>query len=99
MTALVKINEEGRRIGQDHPRAVLTDHEVDLLLGLLAEREQLIRRLVMTGTRQKEIDNQLTLHNLSYRCLAEKFDIHRRTVGKIANGERRCQTGVLKACP
>ena len=35
----VKINEKGRRIGEDHPRAVLSDHEIDLLAGLLDERE------------------------------------------------------------
>ncbi len=30
--ALVRVNENGRRIGQSHHRAVLTDREVDLLL-------------------------------------------------------------------
>lgn len=31
---LVAVNENGRRIGEDHQNAVLTDHEVDLLLKL-----------------------------------------------------------------
>jgi DNA-binding NarL/FixJ family response regulator len=31
------VNEAGHLIGESHPRAVLTDHEVDLLLELLAE--------------------------------------------------------------
>ena len=33
----VAINERGLVIGEDHPRAVLTDHEVDLLLELRDE--------------------------------------------------------------
>lgn len=28
---LVAVNDSGRRIGEDHPRAVLSDHEVDLV--------------------------------------------------------------------
>ena len=31
------VNDRGLRIGEDHPRAVLTDDEVDLLLELRAE--------------------------------------------------------------
>lgn len=34
MTKLVGVNERGRRIGQDHPRAVLSDHEVSLVFEL-----------------------------------------------------------------
>lgn len=34
---LVAVNDRGLRIGETHPRAVLTDHEVDLLLELRAE--------------------------------------------------------------
>jgi hypothetical protein len=29
--SIVAVNERGRRIGESHPRAVLTDHEVDLI--------------------------------------------------------------------
>ena len=31
---LVPVNDAGRRIGEDHPRAVLSDREVDLVLEL-----------------------------------------------------------------
>lgn len=31
----IAINELGRRIGQSHPRAKLTDHEVELLVWLV----------------------------------------------------------------
>lgn len=34
---MVAVNDRGLRIGESHPRAVLTDHEVDLLLELRAE--------------------------------------------------------------
>ncbi len=33
----VQVNENGRRIGQSHPRAKLTDHEVDLIRELYEE--------------------------------------------------------------
>lgn len=34
---MVAVNENGQRIGEDHPRAVLTNHEVELLLALHTE--------------------------------------------------------------
>lgn len=34
---LVAVNERGHVVGQSHPRAVLTDHEVELLLELRDE--------------------------------------------------------------
>jgi hypothetical protein len=34
---LVSVNEKGRRIGEDHPRARFTDHDVELLLRLREE--------------------------------------------------------------
>lgn len=33
----LKVNDRGRRIGEDHWRARLTDHDVDLMLQLRAE--------------------------------------------------------------
>lgn len=32
--SVVGLSASGRRVGESHPRAVLTDHEVDLLLEL-----------------------------------------------------------------
>lgn len=37
MQKLVALNENGRRVGESHPRAKLLDEEVELVLGLLAE--------------------------------------------------------------
>lgn len=34
---MVAVNDKGLRIGETHPRAVLDDHEVDLLLELRAQ--------------------------------------------------------------
>lgn len=33
----VLVNERGRRIGESHPRAKLTDHEIDLIRDLAEE--------------------------------------------------------------
>jgi hypothetical protein len=35
MTKTIALNENGRRIGESHPRAKLLDHEVDQVLDLL----------------------------------------------------------------
>ena len=35
MQKLIALNENGRRIGESHPRAKLLDHEVDQVLALL----------------------------------------------------------------
>lgn len=34
MTKLVAVNESGLRIGEDHPKAQYTDHEIELVLQL-----------------------------------------------------------------
>jgi hypothetical protein len=90
----VKFNEHGRRIGESHPRAVLSDHEVELLLELLAEREQIVRDMGAGGFLRVAVDMELTRRGLSYRLLALKFEIHKQHVAKIAQGARRCQTPV-----
>lgn len=36
-TKEVQVNERGRRIGESHPRARLTDHEIDLIRELAEE--------------------------------------------------------------
>lgn len=88
----VKKNEMGRRIGESHPRAVLLDHEVSLLMCMLDERDALIGRMEFDGAGRGEIDRALCVAGLSYRKLAAKFEVHWRYIGKIASGERRCQT-------
>lgn len=100
MPRLVKFNNQGRRIGESHPCAVLSDHEVDLLWEMLEEREALIARLELAGAARMVIDAELTARGLSYRLLAAKFEVHKRYIGRIANGERRCQpVAKSKPCP
>lgn len=100
MPKLVKINERGRRIGESHPRATLTDHEVDLLLVLLGEREALIEEMQRARAVQAAIDIAVARRGLSFRRLAVKFDISYSHVAKIARGDLRCQTpAIVKACP
>lgn len=91
MPKLVKINEFGRRIGECHPRAVLTDHEVELLGRLLTERDELIARLFSEGATGGEVNVALARRGLSYGCLAVKFEVHKTCIQKIAEGERRGQ--------
>lgn len=67
MERKVAVNEAGYRIGEDHPNAKLTDHEVDLILEL---REQC----------------------LSYRQIADKFEISKSQVRNICKGRKRCQS-------
>lgn len=95
----IKTNERGRRIGDSHPRAVLSDHEVELLLDLLDDRRTIIDRMQAGGATQTAIDAMLTFKGLSYRLLAETFEISKGHVGKIARGVGRQQTPIIKACP
>lgn len=64
---MIAVNEQGRRIGESHPRAVLSDHEVDLVLELLdsglsqrvvAEKMEVSRRCVRdiaSGRRRAQV--------------------------------------------
>lgn len=95
MSRPVKINERGRRIGESHPRAVLTDHEVEyLLMPLLEQREALVAERRAVGVRQADIDIELRRVGLSFRLLAEKFDVSKGHIAKIAKGVRRGQVAV-----
>lgn len=87
----VKTNEFGRRIGESHPRAVLSDHELDLLFGLLAERTALIARVRAAGGDHGQVRAAMIASGLSLTKLAEKFEVGTRYIAKIARGERRCQ--------
>ena len=39
-TAIVGVDENGNRVGEDHPRAKLTDHEVELIRELYETRAE-----------------------------------------------------------
>ena len=86
-----KTNARGRRIGEDHPRATISDRDVALIFALLDEREAAIERWRGAGLSGWQFDNALTLTGLSYRLIAEKLGIDKSTVYKIASGARRNQ--------
>jgi len=58
--ARIVLNERGRRINQSPPRALLTDHEIDLIRELHADGLDRQGRVIRKG--------------LSYRQIAEKFE-------------------------
>ncbi len=93
MTQILR-NEMGRRIGESHPRAVLTDHEIALLAEMLDAREQIIERLKASRP-TAQLRTALRDHGLSFSALAAKFEVSKSHVWKIATGRRRCQTPVV----
>lgn len=67
MQKTVAVNDAGRRIGEDHQNARLTDRDIDL-----------IRQL-----HEKD--------GLSYRELADKFEVSKSTIQMICQYKRRVQ--------
>jgi hypothetical protein len=41
---IISVNDRGLRIGEDHPKAKLTDHEVDLIREMAEDRDENGRR-------------------------------------------------------
>jgi len=69
MSKLIGVNEKGLRVGEDHPKAKLTNRDVEL-----------IRRLHEEG--------------LSYRTIAEKFEVSKMLVCYICTYRRRVSNAV-----
>ena len=88
---MVAINELGRRIGETHGRAKLSDHDVDLINGLLECREVLIEEYLAVGLTRREIERSLHKSQLSYAGIAEKFECSKSQVRWIAIGLQRGQ--------
>lgn len=59
----VAVNEDGRRIGEDHPLAVLSDHEVELLRQMHEDDGMAVRALA----RIFEIGHRTARDIVSYR--------------------------------
>lgn len=79
-TREVQVNERGRRIGETHPRAKFTDHEIDLIRELAEPELAPDGRVIRPG--------------LTYREICAKFEIPqteggREYVGKIVRCEKR----------
>lgn len=75
----VAITEQGRRAGESHPKAVLTDHDVDLIRQLATQRDE-HGRVVKPG--------------LSYTILARKFEVGKSVIQKIVDCSRRAVVAV-----
>lgn len=87
----VAVNDRGAVVGQDHWRAKLTDHEVDLVRALLAERAALISRLQRSGARLTLINRSLKTRRLSYAAIAKTFEVSKTHVRSIAADRVRAQ--------
>lgn len=92
MTRLVAVNERGLRIGEGHPRAVLSDHEVELLLQLLEERAELLRQCRAVRMSAADIERSMIKARLSYGLLAKAMEVSKATVYRIATYKCRAQT-------
>jgi hypothetical protein len=90
-TRLVAVNAAGHRIGEGHHRAILTDHEVDLMLALLDEREALLERCQREGRTRSQTDKELNVCRLSFGMLAIAFEVSKAAVVAIHRGDRRGQ--------
>lgn len=88
---LVAINECGRRIGEGHNMAKLSDHDVELIFGLLDEREKIIKRLTEYGLCWREIERALFASQLSFAGIGEKFEVTKGCIWRISVGHRRGQ--------
>ena len=82
MRKIVAVNEHGRRIGESHPRAKLTDHEVDL-----------IRELAEQGLTHEQIARKFELSDKPAPCASmPKRTVGGAYVGRIVRCERRGQS-------
>lgn len=89
---IVAVNERGARIGEGHPKATLTDHEVDLLRELLDERTELLRSCRAVGMSDADIERTMRKARLSYGLLATAFEVSKSTVYRINTYAVRAQT-------
>lgn len=70
----IAVGDNGRRVGESHPKAKLTDHDIDLIRELATERDE---------------QGKVVKPGLSYRTLAEKFETARGTIRNIVKCYRR----------
>lgn len=92
MVKFLPVNERGKRINEGHPRAKLSDHEVDLVLALLEERSRIWKHLTELGMARSAIQTALRTAQLNRAGIAEKFEISKWHVIAIESGRRRGQT-------
>lgn len=91
---LLAVNDRGHVIGEQHHRAKLTDHDVDLVLDLLEARDALIAKLRRAGASCRQVQLALIVTQLSAEHIAGKFEVSRRTIRDIGLGRIRGQLAV-----
>ena len=91
---LVAINENGMRMGEGHGRAKLTDEDVELIQSLLECRDMLIAEYQKVGLTRGHICNVLTEKQLSYRHIAEKFEVSKSLIKAICDGKVRGRVAI-----
>ena len=80
---IVAVDEHGRRVGESHPRAKLTDHEVELI------------RQLAEGEVMRNAQGRFEKRGLTYAEIAAKFDVATETVKSICLYRKRA-TAVAK---
>lgn len=91
---LVAINENGKRMGEGHGRAKLTDHDVELVQDLLACRDMLVDEYAKQGLSRGHIHRVLNERQLSYAWIADKFEVSKSLIKAIYDGKVRTRAAV-----
>lgn len=91
---LLAVNDRGYVIGEQHPRAKLSDKQVDQVLALLEARRALMDRLRLEGATQLQVQRALVAQALDAQSIAVKFSVSRRTIRDIDSGRIRAQLAV-----
>lgn len=86
---LVAISEAGRRMGEGHGRAKLSDHDIDLIQSLLECRDALIEEYQKVGLPLRQIHWTLRRAQLGYGGIASKFECSKRLIRDIHSGKVR----------
>lgn len=89
---MLAVNDRGYVIGEQHHRAKLTDHDVELILDLLDAREVLLAEYRKVGLSHGQVHKALAKAQLSEAGIAGKFEVSRRTIRDLRDGRRRNQT-------
>lgn len=88
----VAVNDRGRVVGEDHWRAKLTDHEVELIKQLLTERAALVESLRGDHVGCGSVNRCLHARRLSYAAIANMFEASKSYVRDVDTGRVRSQT-------
>lgn len=87
----VAVNDQGKRMGEGHGRAKLSDHDVELMLSLLECRQMLIDEYLKVGLTRREIERALHTAQLSFSGIGWKFEVGKSQVRRIWIGVQRGQ--------